>query len=82
MEIINLNGNDFDDFNQTVTILKDLVNLKSLFLNLHEEEQVDFVMRTLQDLQELNGLPVERDLMDDDESESLQEEKELPVAYQ
>ncbi len=71
MEIINLNGNDFDDFNQTVIILKDLVNLKSLFLNLHEEEQVDFVMRTLQDLQELNGLPVERDLMDDDESESL-----------
>lgn len=71
MEIINLNGNDFDDFNQTVTILKDLVNLKSLFLNLHEEEQVDFVMRTLQDLQELNGLPVERDLMDDEESESL-----------
>ncbi len=71
MEIINLNGNDFDDFNQTVTILKDLVNLKSLFLNLHEEEQVDLVMRTLQDLQELNGLPVERDLMDDDESESL-----------
>ena len=71
MEIINLNGNDFDDFNQTVTILKDLVNLKSLFLNLHEEEQVDFVMRTLHDLQELNGLPVERDLMDDEESESL-----------
>ena len=71
MEIINLNGNDFDDFNQTVTILKDLVNLKSLFLNLHEEEQVDFVMRTLQDLQELNGLPVERDLMDVEESESL-----------
>jgi hypothetical protein len=54
-----------------VIILKDLVNLKSLFLNLHEEEQVDLVMRTLQDLQELNGLPVERDLMDDDESESL-----------
>ena len=71
MEIINLNGNDFDDFNQTVTILKDLVNLKSLFLNLHEEEQVDLVMRTLQDLQELNGLPVERDLMDEEESESL-----------
>ena len=64
-----------------MTILKDLVNLKSLFLNLHEEEQVDFVMRTLQDLQELNGLPVERDLMDEDESESLQEEKELPVTY-
>ncbi len=71
MEIINLNGNDFDDFNQTVIILKDLVNLKSLFLNLHEEEQVDLVMRTLQDLQELNGLPVERDLMDEEESESL-----------
>jgi hypothetical protein len=40
-------------------------------LNLHEEEQVDFVMRTLLDLLELNGLPVERDLMDEDEGESL-----------
>ena len=47
IEIINLNGNDFEDFNQTVVLLKKLPNLKSLFLNLHEEEQVDYVMRTL-----------------------------------
>ena len=39
-------------------------NLKSLYINLHMEEQVDLVMRTLDELEELNGLPVERDLID------------------
>lgn len=42
-------------------------NLKSLFINLHEEDQVDLVMRTLEDLDFLNGLPVERDILDSDE---------------
>lgn len=52
-------------------------NLKSLFINLHEEEQVDLVMRTLEDLEYLNGLPVERDILDDqegDESDDLGED--------
>ena len=42
-------------------------NLKSLFINLHEEEQVDLVMRSLEDLEFLNGLRVERDILDDNE---------------
>ena len=42
-------------------------NLKSLFVNLHEEEQVDLVMRSLEDLEFLNGLRVERDILDENE---------------
>ena len=42
-------------------------NLKSLFINLHEEEQVDLVMRSLEDLEFLNGLRVERDILEDNE---------------
>ena len=42
-------------------------NLKSLFINLHEEEQVDLVMRSLEDLEFLNGLRVERDILDENE---------------
>jgi len=44
-------------------------NLKSLFINLHEEEQVDLVMRTLEDLEYLNGLPVDREILEDQEGE-------------
>ena len=41
--------------------------LKSLYINLQEEEQVDLIMRNLPDLEYLNGLPVDRD--DDEENE-------------
>jgi len=53
-------------------------NLKSLFINLHEEEQVDLVMRTLEDLEYLNGLPVDREILEDQEGEEsdLGEEEE------
>lgn len=62
--IINLNGNSFEDYERTIASLKTIPNLKSLFINLHLEEQVDLVMRMLEDLEELNGLPVERDLIE------------------
>lgn len=62
--IINLNGNEFEDYEQAIRSLATIPNLKSLFINLHMEEQVDMVMRMLEDLEELNGLPVERDLID------------------
>ena len=38
-------------------------------MNLHEEDQVDLVMRVLDDLQFLNGLPVERDILEEEEGE-------------
>jgi hypothetical protein len=53
--------------------------LKSIFLSLHEEDQVDLIMHSLPRLEYLNGLKVERDLIlglsgpddeDDDQSGS------------
>ena len=35
--------------------------LTSLFINLHEEDQVDFLLRSMPALTFLNGLEVERD---------------------
>ena len=37
--------------------------LRELYINLHEEEQVDYLLRTLADLAYLNGLAVERDAL-------------------
>ena len=42
--------------------------LKSLYINLNEEEQVDQIMRLLPELEYLNGLPVDRDALEDDEN--------------
>jgi hypothetical protein len=36
-------------------------------MNLHEEEQVDFIMRTLEPLEFLNGLKVEREILEEEE---------------
>lgn len=43
--------------------------LKVLFINLHEEEQVDYLLRTLSNLEFLNGLAVEREALFNDEEE-------------
>ena len=45
--------------------------LNSLHINLHQEEEVDFLLRNLPVLQTLNGLVVERDAIfsEDDENE-------------
>lgn len=67
LSVLNLNGNDLDPFEEAIDHLKLLVDVRSLFLNLVEESQVDYVMRALPELEELNGLPVERDLVDDDD---------------
>ena len=40
--------------------------LRSLYVNLQEEEQVDMIMRTLPELEYLNGLPVDRDALEED----------------
>jgi hypothetical protein len=43
--------------------MQTLPKLHSLLMNLHMEEQVDFIIRTLPQLEFLNGLRVERDLI-------------------
>jgi hypothetical protein len=44
-------------------------NMKVLFINLHEEEQVDYLLRTLANLEFLNGLAVERDALFNEDGE-------------
>jgi hypothetical protein len=64
----NLNGNDIpnEKFGDLVTALKTLPQLESLYINLHTEDQVDMIMRVLDDLKFLNGLPVERDDLEEE----------------
>lgn len=78
LQNLNLNGNDLtaDQFSSLVHSLKTVPQLKSLYINLHQEEQVDQVMRALESLEYLNGLPVERDILDDESGEAEQAEME------
>ena len=74
LQNLNLNGNELsaDQFANLVQSLKTVPQLKSLYINLHQEEQVDQVMRALENLEYLNGLPVERDILDDESGEEEQ----------
>ena len=71
---LNLNGNQFsnvsDRYNQyymqlseTIQALQSLPNLRSVYMNLFKEDQVDYIMRTLENLEFLNGLKVERGIL-------------------
>lgn len=61
VEDINLNGNVFQDLKQVVISLTTMPSLRSLHINLHEEEQVDFIFRNMPTLEVLNDTAVERD---------------------
>lgn len=73
---LNLNGNDLDPFEKAIDNIQALP-IQCLALNLVEEDQVDYVMRALQSLEELNGLPVERDLVEEEDEQEEEEFKEL-----
>ena len=69
--VANLNFQNiaFEDFEKSVKSIATVPQLRSLYINLESEDQVDMIMRYLPELEYLNGLPVERDALD----ESLQE---------
>ena len=69
--VANLNFQNiaFEDFEKSVKAVATVPQLRSLYINLESEDQVDMIMRHLPNLEYLNGLPVERDALD----ESLQE---------
>ena len=69
----NVNGNPIDDLEAAVDSLATMPQLKVLHINLHEEEQVDYLLRTLSNLEYLNGLAVERDALFNEEEEGEQE---------
>jgi len=56
-------------------------NLKNLHINLHEEEQVDFIFRTLPNLMFLNDTEVEREEVSnvEEEEEEWEGEGEMEI---
>ena len=62
---MNLADIDFDNFEEAIHSLATLPNLQSLYINLFEESQVDHVMRLLPDIDYLNGLPVDREALNE-----------------
>lgn len=50
LEDVNLNGNNFEQLEDVIISLTTLPMLKSLHINLHEEEQVDFIFKTMPSL--------------------------------
>lgn len=77
LESLNLNGNQFSNTYHAVDCLSSLPRLLSLNINLSEEEQVDYIMKTLPNLQFLNGLEVERDDEEEEEESDNNEEEEV-----
>ena len=73
----NLNGNPIDDLEAAIDSLLTMQNLKSLHINLHEEEQVDYLLRTLVNLEFLNGLAVERDALFNEEESQCEDQSQL-----
>lgn len=65
-----MTGNPIDNLQLAVESLATMPMLQSLHINLHQEEEVDFLLRSLPDLQMLNGLLVERDAIFSEEGES------------
>ena len=76
LELINLNNNPLipELFEQHVDQLARLTHLKSVFLTLTEEEQVDLILRKIPNLQSLNGLAVDREELYNGEEEEEEEE--------
>lgn len=54
--------------------------LSSLHINLHQEEEVDFLLRNLPGLQVLNGLVVERDAIFSEDEEGNTDRKPLSLS--
>jgi hypothetical protein len=70
IEELNLTGNPIDNLQLAIESLVTMPVLHSLHINLHQEEEVDFLLRNLPELQMLNGLVVERDAIFSEEDDS------------
>ncbi len=79
---MNLQNIVFDNFEQSVESIATLPNLRSLYINLQTEDQVDHIMRLLPNLEYLNGLPVDRDALDEDEDENQETDQDQLAAVE
>lgn len=76
LEDINLNGNVFEDLKIVILALTSIPNLRSLHINLHEEEQVDFIFRNMPNLELLNDTEVEREEVEGEDQQAYDEDDE------
>jgi hypothetical protein len=65
---LNISGLNLANFEDAVRALSTMPALKSLYVNLHEESQVDLIMQLLPQLEFLNSLPVDREAMEESEA--------------
>ena len=64
MQSLNISNIDFSDLTEAITTLQALPALRSLYINLFEEHQVDLIVKTLPNLEFLNSLPVDRQALE------------------
>ena len=78
LELLNLNNNPLAEemFSHNVDQLARLPHLRSLFLTLTQEEQVDMILKKLPLLETLNGLEVDREELEDEDEEETTETEE------
>jgi len=58
---LNISGNPIEDLVAVIESLQTMPRLENLQINLHLEEEVDYLLRQLPELKILNNIPVERD---------------------
>ena len=63
---LNLQNIVFADFEASIGRLATLPALRSLYISLQTEDQVDLIMSALPNLEYLNGLAVDRDALQED----------------
>ena len=61
LSILNLNNNPFPDVYAVVDVISGISTLRSLFMSLTLEEEVDYVLKKLPQLEYLNGLAIDRE---------------------
>ena len=61
LEVINLNNNPLEDVVAVADVLAGCPQLKSLFIALSVEDEVDYVLKKLPRLEYLNGLAIDRE---------------------
>ena len=61
LELINLNNNPLEEVLAVADVLSGCPKLKSLFIALSVEEEVDYVLKKLTRLEYLNGLAIDRE---------------------
>ena len=59
--MLNLNNNKLEDLFQAIDALSTIPCLKALYINLNKEEQVDYILKKMPQLENLNGLVVDRE---------------------